>query len=98
VLDNEVHSAPSIRTRIGASGQIDMGRRPWRRPATWRWCCARARSPRRSRSWSSGPSDRQLGQDSIDQGQLAGIIGITLVILIMMVYYRFSGVLAIWRC
>ena len=39
-----------------------------------------------------GPS---LGEDSIKQGLLAGAIGIVLVILIMIGYYRFSGVLAV---
>src|SRR5690606_5398733 len=41
---------------------------------------------------SVGPS---LGRDSIDQGILAGIIGITLVVLMMIVYYRLAGVLAV---
>tara|TARA_B100000586_G_C19922627_1_gene347870 strand:- start:61 stop:669 length:609 start_codon:yes stop_codon:yes gene_type:complete len=39
-----------------------------------------------------GPS---LGQDSIDQGSLAGIVGIGIVILIMLVYYRMAGLLAV---
>jgi preprotein translocase subunit SecD len=39
-----------------------------------------------------GPS---LGQQSIDQGRIAGILGILLVIGIMVVYYRLAGVLAV---
>jgi preprotein translocase subunit SecD len=39
-----------------------------------------------------GPS---LGQDSIDQGQLAGMVGILFVIGIMMIYYKVAGVLAV---
>ena len=39
-----------------------------------------------------GPS---LGQDSIDQGSLAGFVGIVLVILIMLIYYRTAGLLAV---
>jgi preprotein translocase subunit SecD len=39
-----------------------------------------------------GPS---LGQDSIDQGKIAGIIGVALVIVIMIAYYRVAGVLAV---
>jgi preprotein translocase subunit SecD len=39
-----------------------------------------------------GPS---LGQDSIDRGRLAGLIGIVFVILIMTLYYRVAGTLAI---
>jgi preprotein translocase subunit SecD len=36
-----------------------------------------------------------LGQDSINKGVLAGVIAILLVIVIMLVYYRFSGMLAV---
>jgi protein-export membrane protein SecD len=39
-----------------------------------------------------GPS---LGQDSIDQGLFAGLIGTVFVILFMLVYYRLSGLIAI---
>jgi preprotein translocase subunit SecD len=39
-----------------------------------------------------GPS---LGQDSIDQGKVAGIIGVALVILVMVAYYRLAGVLSV---
>jgi preprotein translocase subunit SecD len=36
-----------------------------------------------------------LGDDAIAQGKLAGIVGVALVVLIMLVYYRFSGALAV---
>ncbi len=39
-----------------------------------------------------GPS---LGQDSVEKGLKAGIIGSIMVILFMLIYYRFSGVIAI---
>ncbi|NIR45581.1 MAG: protein translocase subunit SecD [Gemmatimonadetes bacterium] len=39
-----------------------------------------------------GPS---LGQDSIDQGEVAGIIGLVLVVVVMIGYYRFAGTLAV---
>ncbi len=39
-----------------------------------------------------GPS---LGQDSIDQGEVAGIIAIALVVLVMIGYYRLAGVLSV---
>ncbi|CAN5830110.1 hypothetical protein BH23GEM9_BH23GEM9_29940 [soil metagenome] len=95
VLDNQVHSAPSIRTRIGASGQIDMGQAPMdeaRDLALVLRAGAFSAPLAIEEQRSVGPS---LGQDSIDQGQLAGMIGITLVILVMIAYYRFAGVLAV---
>ncbi len=39
-----------------------------------------------------GPS---LGQDSIEKGLFAGLIGAVLVILFMLIYYRMSGVIAL---
>src|SRR5690606_23523412 len=39
-----------------------------------------------------GPS---LGEDSIRGGIIAGLVGMSLVIIIMLWYYRFSGVLAV---
>jgi len=39
-----------------------------------------------------GPS---LGQDSIDQGKIAGIIGVVLVVFVMIAYYRIAGLLAV---
>jgi preprotein translocase subunit SecD len=41
---------------------------------------------------SIGPS---LGADSIEKGQLAGVIGVIFVVLIMIGYYRFAGLLAV---
>jgi protein-export membrane protein SecD len=95
VLDGQIHSAPEIRTRIGASGQIDMGTAPMeeaRDLALVLRAGAFSAPLEIVEQRSVGPS---LGQDSIDQGTLAGIIGIVLVILVMIVYYRFAGVLAI---
>lgn len=95
VLDNEVHSAPSVRSRIGANGQIDMA------GATMDEANDLALVLRAGaftapleivEQRSVGPS---LGQDSIDQGILAGIIGIALVVLIMIFYYRVAGTLAV---
>src|SRR5690606_9749015 len=39
-----------------------------------------------------GPS---LGQDSIDRSAFAGTLGVILVMVVMIGYYRFSGVLAV---
>jgi protein-export membrane protein SecD len=95
ILDEQVHSAPSIRTRIGASGQIDMGQAPMeeaRDLALVLRAGAFSAPLAIVEQRSIGP---QLGQDSIDQGRIAGMIGIVLVIIVMMVYYRFAGVLAV---
>jgi protein-export membrane protein SecD len=95
LLDDQVHSAPSVRTRIGANGQIDMAGASMeeaRDLALVLRAGAFTAPLEIVEQRSVGPS---LGQDSIDQGRIAGTIGITLVVLIMLFYYRIAGALAI---
>ena len=99
VLDNIVHSAPVIQSRIGGGrGQITLGRggdedvmkeakdlsivlRAGALPAQLDFLEQRV----------VGPS---LGQDSIEKGARAGIIGCLMVFVFMIFYYRGSGVVA----
>ncbi|HSK21435.1 MAG TPA: protein translocase subunit SecD [Longimicrobiales bacterium] len=95
VLDDEVHSAPVVQSQIGSSGQIEMGQAPMeeaRDLALVLRAGAFSAPLAEVENRSIGPS---LGQDSIDQGKIAGMIGIVLVILIMIAYYRLAGVLAV---
>ena len=64
------------------------------RQLTWRCCCAQVRWRRRSISWTSGRSDRRLGQDNIDRGFNAIKIGFLAVIIFMAIYYRAFGLIA----
>jgi preprotein translocase subunit SecD len=94
VLDNTVYSAPVIRERI-AGGQAQI---------TGSFTVEEARdlaivlragalpAPVRIEYESIvGPS---LGQDSIRQGLMAGLISSIMVVLFMLVYYRLSGFVA----
>lgn len=95
VLDEQVHSAPVVRSRIGASGQIEMtgaSMEEARDLALVLRAGAFSAPLAIVEQRAVGPT---LGADSIDQGMLAGIIGLTLVLLIMVFYYRFAGVLAV---
>ena len=95
VLDEQVHSAPVVQSRIGAQGQIEMGQAPMeeaRDLALVLRAGAFTAPLHVVEQRSVGPS---LGADSIRQGMVAGIIGILLVVGIMIVYYRFAGVLAV---
>ena len=95
VLDTLVHSAPEVISRIGANGQIDMGQAPMEEASDLALVLragALAKPLSIVEQRSVGPT---LGQDSIDQGKLAGIIGSVCVVLIMIFYYRFAGVLAV---
>ena len=95
VLDEQVHSAPVVQSRIGANGQITMGQAPMeeaRDLALVLRAGAFTAPLEIVEQRSVGPS---LGADSIRQGMIAGIIGIVLVIVVMMLYYRLAGVLAV---
>ena len=94
VLDGNVVSAPRINSRISDSGLIEGSftqaevtdlvttLRSGALPAGLEYLEER----------TVGPS---LGQDSIDQGLEAGLIGGILVLLTMLVVYRFTGVNAV---
>ena len=96
VLDGEVMSAPVIRDRIGARGQIDMGQGTPLEEARDLALVLRAGAlPAQLNIIEERTVGPSLGQDSIDQGEIAGIVGLVLVVGIMMAYYRLAGVLAV---
>ncbi len=91
VLDNKVRSAPSIRGRISDSGIIEgnftvqgaedlaLVLRAGALPASITYLEER----------TVGPS---LGRDSINRGLTAGIVGLVLVAVFMLVYYKGAGI------
>jgi preprotein translocase subunit SecD len=94
VLDGRVHSAPRIESRISTDGRITGGftqqeaqdlslvLRSGSLPATLTYLEER----------TIGPT---LGADSIRSGVLASIVGLLLIVLFMLVYYKLSGVNAV---
>jgi preprotein translocase subunit SecD len=96
VLDERVYSAPVINGQISTNGQIDLGNTGTIEEARDLALVLRAGALPAPidvvEERSVGPS---LGADSIQKGQLAGLVGIGLVVLIMVVYYRLSGVFAV---
>jgi preprotein translocase subunit SecD len=96
VLDGEVMSAPVIRDRIGARGQIEMGQGTPLEEARDLALVLRAGAlPARINIVEERTVGPSLGQESIDQGMVAGVVGIVFVVAIMMAYYRVAGVLAV---
>ena len=96
VLDDRVMGHPPvIQNAIGARGQITMGGRDLQ-AAQDLALVLRAGSlpvPLKVADWRQiGAS---LGKDSIHKGITAGIIAVALVVIVMLVYYRFSGALAV---
>ena len=96
VLDGLVQSAPVIRDRIGARGQIDMGSGTPLEEASDLALVLRAGAlPAKINIIEERTVGPSLGQDSVDAGKIAGMLGIALVVLVMMAYYRVAGMLAV---
>jgi preprotein translocase subunit SecD len=96
VLDNNVYSAPVIQERIsGGKAQISGSFTP--EEASDLAIVLRAGAlpapVRIIQNVTVGPT---LGQDSIDKGIRAALIGFLLVVIFMAVYYRLSGLIADW--
>jgi preprotein translocase subunit SecD len=96
VLDKRVMGRPPvIQSAIGTDGQITMGGKDLAAAQDLALVLRAGALPvplRVAEIRTIGPS---LGQDSINKGKLASVIAIALVVLVMVLYYRMSGVLAV---
>jgi protein-export membrane protein SecD len=95
VLDDLVVSAPVIRSRIGARGQIQLGQAPLAEAADLALVLRAGALPAPLRIMEERTVGPSLGADSIEKGRLAGILGLMFVVLVMILYYRTAGVLAV---
>ena len=95
VLDEQVVSAPVIQGRIGASGQIQMGQAPLSEAQDLALVLRAGALPAPLRIMEERTVGPSLGADSVEQGEMAGIVGLMLVVLVMIGYYRTSGALAV---
>jgi preprotein translocase subunit SecD len=95
VLDKEVYSAPVIQSRIGARGQIDLNQATLNEANDLALVLRAGSLPAPLKVIEERTIGPSLGADSIQQGMIAGIIGLILVLSIMISYYKFSGFLAI---
>jgi protein-export membrane protein SecD len=94
-LDGRVESAPVIQSKIRDNGRITMGTGSTYEDASDLAIVLRAGAlpapVKMAENRVIGPS---LGQDSINKGALAAVIGLLAVILLMGIYYKLSGVIA----
>ncbi|MFO7588667.1 MAG: protein translocase subunit SecD [Gemmatimonadota bacterium] len=96
VLDDRVQSAPVIRQTLSRRAQIEMGAGTAFKEAQDLALVLRAGAlPQPIRIVEERTVGPSLGADSIRQGKIAFGIGIVGVILIMLLYYRFAGILAV---
>lgn len=96
VLDKRVMGRPPvIQGAISTRGQITMGGKDLAAAQDLALVLRAGALPvplRLAQEQTIGPS---LGQDSIDKGERAIVIAVLLVVVIMIGYYRFSGLLAV---
>jgi protein-export membrane protein SecD len=96
VLDDRVESAPEIKATIRESGQIELGGSG----ATWddakllSIVLKAGALPAKVQIIQNSIIGPSLGQDSINKGKLAAIVGLLSVMVFMFFYYRVSGLIA----
>jgi preprotein translocase subunit SecD len=96
LLSGKVEGAPPvINSRIDQHGQIEMGNRSLAEAQDLALTLKAGALPVPLKIIEDFQVGASLGADSIKDGVTAGIVGSLLVILIMIGYYRFAGVLAV---
>ncbi len=96
VLDDKVMGRPPIiQSAIGTRGQITLGRRNLQAAQDLALVLRAGSLPVPLKIAETRNIGASLGEDSIRRGATAMIIAVALVIVIMLVYYRFSGLLAV---
>jgi preprotein translocase subunit SecD len=96
VLDDRVMGRPPvIQSAIGTRGQITLGHRDIQQAQDLALVLRAGALPVPLKIADVRSIGASLGDDAIRQGLSAGALGIAIVILIMVVYYRFSGMLAV---
>ncbi|MEJ2678540.1 MAG: protein translocase subunit SecD [Gemmatimonadota bacterium] len=95
VLDGQVYSAPQVKSRIGARGQIELGQAPMEQARDLALVLRAGALPAPLHIIEERTIGPSLGHDSIAEGEVAGILGIILVIVVMIGYYRVAGLLAV---
>ena len=96
ILDGRVQGQPPvIRGQIGANGQIELGTKPLQEASDLALVLRAGALPAPLTIVDERAISATLGADSIHAGVLAGVVGVVLVIVIMVGYYRLSGALAV---
>jgi preprotein translocase subunit SecD len=95
VLDNRVITAPTIQGAIGTRGQITLGGGTLQDAQDLALVLRAGALPVPLKVAEVRQIGASLGEDSVRQGIQAGLVGLALVVVIMVAYYRFSGMLAV---
>ncbi len=96
ILDGRVQGQPPIiNGQIGANGQIELGSKPLQEASDLALVLRAGALPAPLTIVDERSISATLGADSIHDGVLAGVVGVVLVVVIMIGYYRMSGALAV---
>jgi preprotein translocase subunit SecD len=96
LLDGRVQGRPPvIQSRIGRNGQITLGGKTLQEAQDLALTLKAGALPIPLKIVEERQVGASLGSDSIHKGITAGLVGTALVILIMLGFYRLSGVLAV---
>ncbi len=93
VLDNKVQSAPVIRSQIGARGQIS-GQFSYQEARDLSIVLRAGALPAPVKIVEETTVGPSLGKESVEKGIKAGVAGIIVVMLFMILYYKTAGVIA----
>jgi len=95
VLDQRVVTAPVLNSAIGRNGQITLGGGSLQAAQDLALVLRAGALPVPLKVVQSGQIGASLGQDSISKGVIALGIAILLIVVILVGYYRFAGLLAV---
>ena len=96
ILDGRVQGVPPvIRNQIGSRGLIELGTKPLEEARDLALVLRAGALPAPLTIVEERTIGPSLGKDSIRDGVRAGVVGVVLVIVIMIGYYRMAGTLAV---
>ncbi len=95
VLDQQVYTAPVIQGQISRNGQITLGQATMEDAAELALVLRAGALPAPLKIVEERTVGPSLGQDSVNSGFVAGLIGLAGVVLIMVGYYRLAGFFAV---
>jgi preprotein translocase subunit SecD len=95
VLDQRVVTAPTLQSAIGRNGQITLGGGTLQAAQDLALVLRAGALPVPLKVMETRQIGASLGADSINKGIIALGVAMSLVVIIMISYYRFAGVLAV---
>jgi len=94
VLDDEVVSAPTVKDKITSDKAEITGNMPIKEIENIVLVLQTGALPVELKTVDKNEISATLGKDSLKQGLLAGMVGLIIVMVFMLVYYRLLGVVA----